>query len=709
MGVVAKRLIFVGLLISIVEGRILSLYSLDDGLISDGIIEKQESSLSSCNHQYGFLPCAENAAGYIFLIVVYQVLLVVGGRLISSGSEVLFHIIGAGKFGGIIFRILMALPSMMLMILSGIFGSKEDAEAQVSVGVGVYAGITVFSLTIQWGMVMIYGKIDLKAIADEITELTSDSSTSPSKGKTRIFRDTGVKIDKKTSYTAGIMLLSLIPYVVLQLVYVFNTYSGKRIITLIALIVSSLSLLSYFTYQIWDPWMQERSLNYSKFDIVRKGFLQHVKRLGQLVNQDGKLNIDLIKGLFDETDKNDDNFIATKEMRKLVSNIFRAGKTDIDKNDAVDKVMDLFDKNDDGKITEEEFIKGFKQWAYEAERSYPDNDFFPKNMSQQLLNLFKDKKANKGEMMDKVMAKVLKHSQGQLLKSELLITENGEPNMERIHQLFREFDTDGNKSISAPELKQIITRLNFSSYQLNEDDVLKEIFKEFDRNNNDFIDEPEFVEGVTKYVDKAIQAAHTSGVDGTKIIEEFERSMWKGAEYGKRAFVKSAFQVLLGIAILTFLGKPLTSNILELSHAMGFPSFIISFVVVPLTMNARSAIAAVLPASKKSEESASLTFSEVARSLSLSQIYYGLSSYSLTDLRWSDNEQHGGIDDVVGNCVCKRINMGFLSRSAHHFGRVRYNRHSCILPHNLPSMDVHTRIPPLSSFPGFFLFCSGFI
>lgn len=62
--------------------------------------------------------------------------------------------------------------------------------------------------------------------------------------------DSGVAIDKETRYTAGIMLLSLIPYVVVQLVDVFDNPSVKRIITLIALIVSSLSLLSYFAYQV---------------------------------------------------------------------------------------------------------------------------------------------------------------------------------------------------------------------------------------------------------------------------------------------------------------------------------------------------------------------------------------------------------------------------------------------------------------------------
>ncbi|XP_047955245.1 sodium/calcium exchanger NCL-like [Salvia hispanica] len=654
MASVPKCLILLILLASIAEGRILELSTSENELISDGI-EKQES-VGSCSHQYGFLPCAENAAGYIFLIVVYQVLLVVGGRLISSGSEMLLHITGAGKFGGIIFRILMVLPSMMLMILSGIFSSKEGAQSQVAVGVSIYAGITVFSLTIQWGVCMIYGKIDLKT--------TQNSSSS------KILKDTGVKIDKRTSYTAGIMLLSLIPYVVLQLVFVIDSLSGERVVTLIAFVIASLSLLSYSAYQIWDPWMQERSLKYSEFDIVRTGFLQHVKRLGQLVNPDGKLNADLIKGLFDATDNDADKVVAVKELRRLVSSIFSDEKTITEKNDAVNKVMDFFDKNDDDQITEAEFIKGFELWAMEADKSTSSSDFFPKNMGTQVLNLFREKRENRGQTMDRIMSKILKHAEGQLLRSESLITENGKPNINRIKELFKEFDTDGNKSISEAELKQLIIRVKFQSYKLNEDDVLRETFREFDQNHNDSIDEPEFVNGMTKYLDKAIRAAHTSQIDGTKIIQDFDREVWKGAEYGKRDFFRSVFQVLLGIGMLTFLGKPLTNNILQLSNVMGFPSFVISFVVVPLAMNARSAVAAILPASKKSEETASWTFSEIYGGVIMNNMV-GLTTLLAIvyakELRWDFTAEALVILVVCGT-------MGCLA-----FFRTTYQLWTCIL------------------------------
>lgn len=41
--------------------------------------------------------------------------------------------------------------------------------------------------------------------------------------------------------------------------------------------------------------MQKRSLDYSKIDVVQRELLQHVEKLGKLVNKDGTPNIDLVK------------------------------------------------------------------------------------------------------------------------------------------------------------------------------------------------------------------------------------------------------------------------------------------------------------------------------------------------------------------------------------------------------------------------------
>ncbi|XP_011096404.1 uncharacterized protein LOC105175608 [Sesamum indicum] len=621
----ALRMILLLFLISIVQARILTLKLNsfdDDELISDGVdhrFENQSSSSvsvyssapsipSTCNHQYGFLPCAENAAGYIFQILVYQGLLTFGERQIGRGSQVLFHIIGAGKIGGIIFRILMSLPSMMLMIVSGVFSSKENAQSQVSLGVGIYAGMTVFSLTLQWGICVIFGRRELTDKSKEHAE-ASQSSCLQAKEKLIILKDTGVLVDRDTRSIARIMLLSLIPYIVVQLVDFFHTSSANRIITLTALIVSSLSLIAYFGYQIWDPLVQQRSLEYAKYETLRTKFLEHVKQQGQLVNEDGALNTDAISKLFVETDKDKNNSIAKNELEKLVVDVITTGKMNIDKTIAIADVMQTFDFNEDGCIKEQEFIEGCRRWIEDTKQSPENSDANSTNIFQELLQLFSERKENDPQEIERIMSKILKHAETKMLKAESLITPDGKPNTEQIQNLFRQFDTDGNQSISASELEQLLTTVKFGESRVKYEDIVKELFKDFDVNNNTTIDPKEFEDGVTKWLNRAMDVAKTT--DKRRIIDEFDKIVWKQPEYRMWDFIMSVFQVLVGILMLTFLGGPLMTSILQLSYAMRLSSFSISFVIVPLAMNARTAITALLPAKQKNERSASLTFSEI--------------------------------------------------------------------------------------------------
>ncbi|GER24468.1 calcium-binding EF-hand family protein [Striga asiatica] len=457
MAAIAQGFILLVFLISIVEGRVLRLYSYDNNqyLISDGVDShgnqthdnNAPSIPSTCDHQYGFLPCAENAAGFIFQIMVYQGLLIFGENQIGSGSKVLFNIMGVGKFGGIIFRILMALPSMVMMI--------------------------VFSLTVQWGICVILGRKGLKDKSNENAQTSISSNCLPAKEKLIILKDTGVEIDQQTRYTAGIMLMSLIPYIIVQLEDFLHTSSGDRIVTLIALIVSALSLFSYFAYQVLYPWMQQRSLDYSKYEILRTGFLKHVQRQGKLVTEDGKLNISLIQKLFDDADKDNNQRIGKAELESLVLDIIKTGKVTIDEEFALSQVMETFDFDADDSINIDEFTEGCKKWIEE------------------------NKKSSGGSSSDSTSGSV------------------------------------------------------------------------------------------------------------------FHEIVWQQAVHNKWALFKSIFQLLLGIVMLTFLGGPLMGSILQLSYAMGFPSFSISFVIVPFAMNARAVLAAIFPASQKSTITASLTFSEI--------------------------------------------------------------------------------------------------
>ncbi|KAL0442689.1 UNVERIFIED_CONTAM: Sodium/calcium exchanger NCL1 [Sesamum latifolium] len=191
--------------------------------------------------------------------------------------------------------------------------------------------------------------------------------------------------------------------------------------------------------------------------------------------------------------------------------------------------------------------------------------------------------------------------------------------------LFNQFDRDNSKSLSRPELEQLIhSTVRFEESQLNCQDMVKKFIKDFDTDGDDIIDEQEFVHGMTKWLNKAMDV--TKCKDAKKSIDEFDKIMWGevddlvyevGQNDNKKLrlmtweFNKSTLEVILGIVILTFLSAPLMTSIQQFSDAIGVPCFFISFVIVPVAMNARSAILAIFPASQKSSRTSSLTFSEI--------------------------------------------------------------------------------------------------
>ncbi|XP_041994288.1 sodium/calcium exchanger NCL2-like isoform X2 [Salvia splendens] len=609
-----------------VTGRILRLNTLDD-LISDGVdadaiqapfFNPGRSPNTKCVHSYGFFPCADNIGGYIFEIVVYQYLVIIGGKLIGRGSKRLFNILGTGVYGATVFRILTVLPKIAMVIVSGILKSKEGAQESVSFGVGVYAGSTVFNLTLVWGMCVIIGRKEFLVKSGDAYHHSSF------KEKLSELKGTGTTIDKKTCYTAGIMLLSLIPYFIVQAANIFDSSFGTRMVILIALVVSTLMLLSYFLYQIFDPWIQERSLEYSKYENLLVGFLQHVQRHAKekLVDDSGQPNITVIKGLFSETDKDADKSITFHELEKLIHEI-QSGKVEVEKGYAISEMLKTFDLNRDGRIEEDEFVEGCSKWINEAAELAGKGDSDAAELLREAI--CKKKRFEKAEI-EHLMARIMKHAHSEELEAEQLVTYDGKPNMERIKALFKQFDTDRSNSLSRPELEQLIhtTVAKTGDSQLQHEEMVKKFVKDFDMDGDDIVDEQEFVHGMTKWLNKAMDV--TKCKDAKRSIDEFDKIMWGEVddlvyEVGRNedshlklltwSSTKAIFQVMLGIAILTFLSGPLKTSIQHFSHAIGVPAFFVSFVVVPICLNALSAISAIFPASQKSSRTSSLTFSEI--------------------------------------------------------------------------------------------------
>ncbi|KAI8006098.1 Sodium/calcium exchanger NCL [Camellia lanceoleosa] len=359
--------IFLLLLYGVSSGRLIS-DGVHDGSLAPPLLLRLNNpfrSSDTCDQTYDFLPCTTTVLGNLFLIIVYGYLMFFAAMNLSNGSELLLAILGPGIVGGLLLPILGALPDAMLILVSGLSGTTETAQSQVSVGMGLLAGSTVMLLTVIWGTCVVVGKCDLQ---DSIAKDGEDTKGFSLTGS-------GVSTDIWTSYAAMIMAVSVIPFLVVQIPQLMNSTSAKRLAVLIALVVSFLLLISYCVYQVFQPWIQRRKLAYAKHKHIISGILRHLKKsaLGRLLADDGTPNKEVIDKLFKKIDVSGDGQISATEMRALIIGI-QFNDFNVDVDDAVDKVMNDFDTSLDSKnvpsveskIDQSEFFVGISKWLNEA-------------------------------------------------------------------------------------------------------------------------------------------------------------------------------------------------------------------------------------------------------------------------------------------------------------------------------------------------------
>ncbi|KAI3457396.1 hypothetical protein Pfo_014059 [Paulownia fortunei] len=353
--------VFFLILCGLTYGRFISDQS---DLISDGVDASKvphflrlRAAEETCEQTYGFMPCTTTALGNLFLILVYGYLMFLAATYLSTGSELLLEILGPGIVGGLFLPILGALPDAMLILVSGLSGSTETAQSQVSVGMGLLAGSTVMLLTVIWGTCIVVGKCDIE------NNVVIDSQDTKGFSLT----GSGISTDIWTSYAGIIMAISVIPFIIVQLPQILHSNSGRHLAVLIGLIVSASLLISYCLYQVFQPWVQRRRLAYAKHKHVISGILKHLKMraLGKLSTDDGRPNVEVLTKLFKAIDENEDGYLSHSELRALIVGI-QFNEINLDQNDAVEKVMRDFDTTLDCRVDINEFIAGVGRWLEEA-------------------------------------------------------------------------------------------------------------------------------------------------------------------------------------------------------------------------------------------------------------------------------------------------------------------------------------------------------
>lgn len=89
--------------------------------------------------------------------------------------------------------------------------------------------------------------------------------------------------------------------------------------------------------------------------------------------------------------------------------------------------------------------------------------------------------------------------------------------------------------------------------------------------------------------------------------------MTKPSEKGLWNYTRSVFMILLGTGIMLLIGMPLMISVQSFSTAANIPSFLISYVIIPLSMGYRQLISAVANAKKKTVKDISLSLTQVSK------------------------------------------------------------------------------------------------
>ncbi|KAI8567924.1 hypothetical protein RHMOL_Rhmol02G0158800 [Rhododendron molle] len=237
---------------------------------------------------------------------------------------------------------------------SGLKASTTSVEEQAEMGMGFLAGSAVMLLTLVWGSCIAFGSTDFSRT------FSSDNQNQ----KPFCLTDFGVSTDAETSYTARIMILSMVPFLILQLPEVLSSSAGTHATVLVSLLVTIVLLFAYCFYQVFQPWIQNRRFEYLLHKYVDDKLLR-------LFVTNGNPNITFMKELFQEVDKNKNAYISPAELRVLLLGIqLEEGEASgSNTKDFADKVMEAFDTSGDARIGEAEFVNGMVKYTSDAVQS----------------------------------------------------------------------------------------------------------------------------------------------------------------------------------------------------------------------------------------------------------------------------------------------------------------------------------------------------
>ncbi|KVI02244.1 Calcium-binding EF-hand [Cynara cardunculus var. scolymus] len=294
----------------------------------------------------------------------------------------------------------------------------------------------------------------------------------------------------------------------------------------------------------------------------------------------------------------------------------------------MEKTLKYPENNDDRTMTRGEFYDTFEEWL-DVTRILIDDPYSLDKSGTEY---------NQNKLIEHISLMMERASGQKLLK------ENGARDESAIDRFFERIDSNHDGFITQSELKNFIMEVNYEEIVLMEDEIADIIIRHLDIDGNGDIDKHEFKSGVMRWLKEIDHLASRK--------HKLQRNQ-----------LTAITLLIVGIFMLTVLAEPLVESVRKFSESVRIKTFYVSFILVPLATNARTAIAAIRAASQKRHQTTSLTFSEIYHKVFMNNILgfsVLVSVIYFRGLTW-----HFSAEILVVIIVC--VVMGILASSRSKF------------------------------------------
>jgi len=323
-------------------------------------------------------PSEVGTSGLVWLLMSYGFVLFQASNLISQGSDLLLLVPSlAGLVGGVVLPLLGAVPDGAIMLFSGL-GDIEKAQETLSVGVGALAGSTIMLLTVPWALSVFAGRVDIQG--DKLAYGLKTKVT-PGKSICETMKYTGVSISDPVQKGGSIMMITTIPYFLIQIPAWFikpgeSVAAGEKNWALLALVFCLIGFVWYLVKQLEGSRQGEDQTKRVEMmkDLIKAGEISLSGAMNDVLKTFDNSNIRassyqsadetpqppqkvkeylslIVRDLFRKYDKNQDNTLSKMEITFFLRDMHE----DISE-DEVDTLFAIYDKDNGGTICFDEFV-----------------------------------------------------------------------------------------------------------------------------------------------------------------------------------------------------------------------------------------------------------------------------------------------------------------------------------------------------------------